>query len=63
MDGWTVGIKEGPMVSQLISTQGDHNIIITSLLAYVLNIPIRGIFKKDLKFSKKESTIWAYSYD
>ena len=35
----------------------DHNIVITSLETYVLNIPIRGIFEKDIKLSEENNTI------
>ena len=41
----------------------DHTTIITSIQIYVLNIPICGIFERDIELSKKKSTIWSNSYD
>ena len=37
--------------------------MIISLQTYVLNIPIRGIFMKDIKLSEKNKTIQSESYD
>ena len=41
----------------------DEIIIQWSLVFKLLNIPIRGIFEKYIKLSKKNSTIWSDSYD
>ena len=41
----------------------DHNTLIAGLSTYVLNIPILGIFEKDIELSWKNSTIWSDSYD
>ena len=41
----------------------DHNTVIAGLYNYVLNIPIRRIFEKDIELLGKNNTIYSDSYD
>ena len=41
----------------------NYYVMITSLKTCGLNIIIHGIFKKDIKFSRKNNIIWFDSYD